>query len=103
MILSGEKKEEYREIKEYWIRRLFVNWREYFQLQEKGKFKVAAFDRIIFRNGYNPDSPKLEIECTGIEIGYGLQAWGASPNVKYFVIKLGSLINSTAKPPSTPD
>jgi hypothetical protein len=49
LILSGEKKEEYREIKPYWEKRLI------------GK----KYDRIIFRNGYGDNVPWFAIELKG--------------------------------------
>ena len=49
-IASGSKREEFREMKPYWIKRL------------EGK----TFDRVHFRNGYRPDSPTMTFECNGI-------------------------------------
>lgn len=46
MILSGLKKEEYREMKPYWNKRLL------------GK----TYDFICFRNGYSKHAPKIIIE-----------------------------------------
>ena len=108
MILSGDKKEEYREIKPYWFRRLvycgkddLINeWCK--DIQDK---KLAArwnydnyyygksFNKILFRNGYSKNAPSFEIECKGIEIGHGLIHWGAEKSKEYFVIKLGSITN----------
>jgi hypothetical protein len=45
-ILEGTKTIEYRENKEYWVKRLQNN---------DGTFK--EYDFIFFKNGYNPDSP----------------------------------------------
>ena len=50
MILSGEKKEEYREFKDYWTTRL------------DGK----RFDIISFRNGYQKYAPKMIVEYNGL-------------------------------------
>jgi hypothetical protein len=63
-ILSGEKKIEYRETKWYWNRRL---------LDVNGDF--VKFDKVVFRNGYSSDSPKMEVECKGIDIGH-CPLWG---------------------------
>ena len=76
MILSGQKKEEYREIKPYWVKRL-VN-REY--------------DIIRFRNGYNPDSPAFDIEYNGVYRGLGNSEWGA-PGYPVYILRLGNIIN----------
>lgn len=77
MILSGEKKEEYREIKPYWIKRL----------EEK------SYDSIIFINGYSPNSPRFEIECLGISRSSKSSKWGAVEGEEYFVLKLGKIID----------
>jgi len=44
LILSGEKINEYRELKEYWTTRLF-----------KTRFKLKS-NHVLFRNGYSKDS-----------------------------------------------
>ena len=75
MILSGEKKEEYREIKGYWAKRLFNR----------------QYDIIRFRNGYSPDSPVFDIEYKGFTLGVGNAAWGA-PDVPVYIIKLGEVL-----------
>lgn len=87
MILSGEKEEEYREIKEYWITRL-------------GKiFTINPFNlepisntpkEIMFRNGYRKDSPLFIAKCT-LHIGKGREEWGAEPDKKYYVLKIHSI------------
>ena len=50
MIRHGGKKEEYREIKPHWTRRLYL--RE----NKQGKYtyeKKKHFDHVLFKNGYN--------------------------------------------------
>lgn len=78
LILSGEKKEEYREIKPYWEKRLI------------GK----KYDRIIFRNGYGSYVPWFAIELKGITQGVGKSEWGAEEGEQYFVLSLGEIINT---------
>lgn len=96
MIASGEKKEEYREIKPYWIKRLLYSS---FMLNAPIADRVLIngyewhqplpIDVIIFKNGYSGGAPIMSIECKGIEVREGRTEWGAEPNKKYFVIKLG--------------
>jgi len=50
-IVSGNKKEEYRDVKPYWDRRLL------------GK----NYDKIYFKNGYGKNVPFMIVECKGIE------------------------------------
>jgi hypothetical protein len=54
LILKGEKKIEYREIKPYWTKRLFDNGKE------------NKFDYVVFRNGYTKNSPTMKVEFLGI-------------------------------------
>jgi hypothetical protein len=87
MILSGEKKEEYREITDYWIRRL---------LCKKGMnhYILKNFDTITFSNGYSKNRRQFAIEIKDFRIKEGREDWGAEKGEKYFVIELGKLISS---------
>ena len=117
MIASGEKPEEYREIKPYWIVRLTnINYPEEEEGGRKGTIEnmvydivvnqfsgedvlkayfsgLKSFDTITFRNGYQKNAPELLVECKGIEIREGNPKWGALPGEIYFVIKLGKILN----------
>jgi len=78
MILSGEKTEEYRDIKPYYNLRLI------------GK----EYDTVVFRNGYARDAPSLTIELKTIHFGTGKPEWGAEEGKTYFVLSLGKIINT---------
>lgn len=81
MILSGEKKEEYREITPYYESRL----------ERKANLcKYGYGYYILLRNGYSKNSPTLKIGCS-IEKGYGKPEWGAEPNKEYYVLKILSV------------
>jgi hypothetical protein len=71
MIVSGEKREEYRDITPYYISR----FARYFELRV----------RVKFRNGYRLDSPTIERTVIPY-IGYGRPEWGAEPYKKYIVL-----------------
>ena len=79
MIKSGEKKEEYRDIKPYYDSR--------FKIDEP---YLSDFDYVVFRNGYRKDSPKIKCYCY-ISKGYGKHEWGAEPNKLYYVLKILSV------------
>ena len=49
LIASGEKIEEYREVKPYWIRRL------------ETKYDYNKFDEIHFKNGYGKNVPFMRV------------------------------------------
>ena len=59
LIASGKKKFEYREIKEYWVRRLF---------EEEHPNPLKHYDFIRFRNGYRKDCPTMDIEYDALSI-----------------------------------
>lgn len=94
MIVSGEKNEEYRVIKDFWMSRLLLIKDEKFKdfdkydklhigktfemlidintIKEKlnnSTMKFVPFTHVLFKNGYYDDSPKVEKEIENITIG----------------------------------
>lgn len=86
MIASGEKKEEYREIKPYWEKRL--------QLMEFNglKIQLRKFGVIVFKNGYSKNAPTITVKCEGITIGKAKPEWSDNWQGDVFVIKLGDIV-----------
>ena len=82
MILSGEKKEEYREINVYYQSR----FEKYTPI---GDWTSEEFT-IILRNGYSKNSPSLKCEVT-VQVGNGKPEWGAELNKMYYVLKILSV------------
>lgn len=84
MIVSGEKKEEYREIKKYYISRF----------NPSGNLLDDCRDYAIveFRNGYGKKAPTMSFRCEGVTIGQGNPDWGAIVGQEYYVIKLGEVL-----------
>ena len=111
MIASGEKTEEYREIKPYWIRRLCelrsVGGRRpammtshlaifYSENAHLLKYHIEThdvtfknFDAVTFHLGYAKNRPSMTFAIKEIVIDEGKEEWGALPGETYFVIKLG--------------
>ena len=93
MILSGEKKEEYREIKPYYETRfmnlfgIIMRDGEYLKCSDIGLSECEKNDiqTIRFRNGYSKNSPSFIAECT-LSVGTGKEEWGAEKGKKYFVL-----------------
>lgn len=85
LILSGEKKEEYRDIKGYWIKRLRVP-------VNTGAILFQNYSYVQFTNGYGKDKPTAIFECLGITIGKGNPKLGA-PREDVFIIKMGKEIS----------
>lgn len=107
MILSGEKKEEYREIKEYYETRFrnlfgaitihplyppdnFLDRSEFELLQGEAVPEEIRKDRvqeIIFRNGYSKNSEAIKARCR-LWIGKGRPKWGAEQNKQYYILEI---------------
>ena len=104
MISSGVKKEEYRELKPFYWKRL-VDLDKY-----KGCYKGCTdyyngfdgcinckyinwkyYDAVRFHRGQGSPVTML-VECKGIHIGTGKPEWGAVYNKNYFVIELGNIL-----------
>lgn len=84
MIKSGEKKEEYREFKNYYHSRLL----RYFSSKNDSDIEFICNKKpVIFRNGYNKNSPQIECLCK-LGLGYGKQEWGAVQGRIYYVLKI---------------
>lgn len=99
MIKSGEKKEEYREMTQYWKKRLTTideNKNKINSLVMTGQsIPMKDFKSVHFTLGYPKRDDKeknMEFEFKGIEIRYGKKEWGAEEGKIYFVIKLGEKI-----------
>lgn len=89
MIASGEKKGEYREMKEYWINRLADD--------ALPPFFERRYATVTFYLGYAKDRPSMSFKIESITIGKGKTEWGAEPGKDYFVIKLGERILEESK------
>ncbi len=91
MILAGEKKEEYREIKPYWRTR-FINalgWQKRLMPLEMilDIEQPVHLGLVRFRNGYGKDAPELIINCD-LRIGTGKPEWGAVKGEEYFILEI---------------
>lgn len=72
MIVSGEKNEEYREIKPCWIKRLTTNCEVLYDVAAEthcGEVLYRPCTHVLFVNGYRRDSPRIEKEIVSITIG----------------------------------
>jgi len=76
MIESGEKTEEYREIKPFWEKRM-QNCRD------------RRYDKVTFHLGYAKNRPSMTFALDKIMINKGKPEWGAEEGKLYFVIHLG--------------
>lgn len=92
MIVAGEKTEEYREIKPYWIKRLTTNCEVAYDVAAEtycGKVLYRPYTHVLFINGYRKDSPRIEKEIVSITIGKPKK--GLCPDkwldTEFFIIK----------------
>jgi hypothetical protein len=84
MILSGQKTEEYRDIKPYWGKRF-------------NKFihkKMNENMYVKFTNGYGNHRPSFLIELNMFTVGTGKPEWGAEKDKEYYILKLGKIISN---------
>lgn len=92
MIFSGEKKEEYRELKPYWTVRL-VDLGKTISFSSHVEYK--KFDAVRFFNGcaLSQKFPNFLIKLESISIGKQKPQWGCMDLDKnVFVLKLGEKI-----------
>ncbi|MCX6199402.1 MAG: ASCH domain-containing protein [Bacteroidetes bacterium] len=83
MIVSGEKKEEYRELKDYWKKRFWL----------EGTTKCRSYDIVRFKNGYAKDAPEFDIVCKKITMRLSKAKWSTQKPTKCFVIELGEILS----------
>lgn len=97
-IVSGEKTEEYREIKPYWSSRLVNKQAESGEVlfdefggycRVIGELEYKPYTHVLFINGYRKDSPRIEKEIESISIGKPKE--GLCPDkwldTEFFIIK----------------
>jgi hypothetical protein len=117
MVISGNKKEEYREIKDYWARRFLFSkdevewqvWEEMLHdmkdpfLRHNGPSDLMQYFGVAFRdyqaihfvNGYGKTRPSIDVAIENITINRGKKEWGAEEDHYYFVFQLGKLMECT--------
>jgi len=112
MIASGEKREEYREMKKHWVSRLVSHVEKYNSancLMGVGYETIfKQYDYVEFKNGYGYNVPTMLVECEGIRIGKPKMQWCVDAidfdrdNGYYddcFIISLGRVLyKCTAQP-----
>lgn len=82
MIFSGEKREEYREIKRYWEARFIGAG----LLDSRGK-PNGKIVTVRFRNGYGKARPSFCADVA-LEIKSGVPAWGAAEGKLYYALEI---------------
>ena len=93
MIASGEKTEEYREPKPYWIKRILDGS----SAKRSGLTPVphqlslqTKYERVCFHRGYTSQTMTFKIK--DVSVGIGKAAWGAPADKVVIIIKLGNRI-----------
>lgn len=109
-IVSNEKKEEYREIKPYWVARLFYDMfgklspkmvkeladsiakygdTEHFEAKNGIEVSFVPYTHVLFINGYGDDKPRVEKEIEWIDIDRPRKGWCPDDFLgkEFFVIK----------------
>lgn len=109
-ILSGVKKEEYREIKPYWVARFYYDRygklspvlvkeltdyiikhgdTEHFEAKNGIEVSFIPYTHVLFINGYGDDKPRVEKEIWWIDIDRPRKGWCPDDFLgkEFFVIK----------------
>ena len=93
LIASGEKTEEYREPKPYWIKRIL----DKSSAKRPGLTPVSSrlslltkYERVCFHRGYTSQTMTFKIK--DVSAGIGKAAWGAPVDKVVIIIKLGNRI-----------
>lgn len=94
--MSNEKKEEYREIKPYWVARFYYDRfgklspkmvkeltdyiikhgdTEHFEAKNGIEVSFIPYTHVLFINGYGDDKPRVEKEIEWIDIDRPLRGW----------------------------
>jgi hypothetical protein len=96
MILSGEKKEEYREFKEYWIKRFGYAYESSGCPEDNGYWNEEMKnlpDAICFTNGYGKHRPSFTIMVDDWRVGRSDHPeWGGDQIKDQFVFILGEIL-----------
>ena len=87
MILSGAKKEEYRDIKPYWRSRLYNEG-----FVDRYGLPVPWQAPVMFRNGYGRAASCFTALCSA-DVRHGKPEWGAELHREYYVLKILKIIN----------
>ncbi len=87
MILSGEKKEEYRAITPYWTKRF-----QSIVLVDNYGLPLIRECRIIkLRAGYSKNAPEAKV-AVSIKKGTGRPEWEAEHGIEYWVLKIEKIL-----------
>lgn len=88
MILSGDKKEEYREIKPYYT----IRFKKMFEMYPYS-YIPTGFDKqfVEFRNGYGNNRPSFVAVCS-LSIKMGKEEWCAEKGKEYYVLYIHEIL-----------
>jgi hypothetical protein len=78
MYLAGIKKEEYREMKPFWHKRLLNK----------------SYTSVKFINGYGNHRPWIVFEFRDLLSGLGIIEWGAPPAEQVYIIRVGEILET---------
>jgi hypothetical protein len=117
MTAEGIKKEEYRQIKPYWVKRLIdivgppeeekgqnrnipdniafdLFWHPLQQVLKDYYSKLRSFDLIVSRNGYSNTAPKIAWKHMGIRIGTPNPEWCPTEfhGHTFFILEISQII-----------
>ena len=88
MILSSEKKEEYRDLTPYYKSR----FRNVFAMVPGTNSPAIDYPKeVAFRNGYGKNAPEIIAKCN-LDIKKGKAEWGAELGKDYYVLTILEIV-----------
>lgn len=96
MILSGEKKEEYRKIDGYYMVRFSNIGLLNLELNSLNYVPTGNVRKVMFRNGYSYNSPSFVADVS-LTIGTGRTKWGAESGKEYYVLLIHKIYKEDAE------
>jgi len=90
MIRSGEKEEEYREIKPYWTKRFIRTFGRHWDTNNLNNPVLVWNDEpviVTLKNGYGSKAPEIDV-LVRIKEGIGNPDWGAEPGITYYILEI---------------
>lgn len=99
MIASGVKKEEYKELKDFWKSRLLEYGWEQDETPYVFPHMVKQYDAIKLYNGWacSEKYPSILVEFKGVSIGNAKPEWSDNWQGNVFIIELGEIVEKNLK------
>jgi hypothetical protein len=87
MIESGEKKEEYRDVKQFWWKRIFTSYYPNLDILSNGGYN-GKHSTVRLRRGYGKNAPSMVWKLGHVGIGFAKPEWAEGHMGRMIVLPL---------------